>query len=109
MLRGAIGISTLEQCIAARDSAFLLLQENQQKEDENRLKDFLEPFDYRKNLKEIESNTCEGTARWMFDNPVLNQWMDNEHLSRQRIVWLVGIPGAGNASIYYFTALYDND
>ncbi|SPO07054.1 uncharacterized protein DNG_09748 [Cephalotrichum gorgonifer] len=49
---------------------------------------------YDDRLDWLRTRTCPGTAKWLAQDQVFNQWMD---LSSQatRLLWLQGIPGAG--------------
>jgi len=45
----------------------------------------------------LRSRTCDGSARWFLEDPVVKQWQDTS-AQLTRFLWLRGIPGAGKIS-----------
>lgn len=41
-----------------------------------------------------------GTGRWLLDNPSFKDWFDPQIAMTHPLLWLTGIPGAGNYSSF---------
>jgi hypothetical protein len=45
-------------------------------------------------LETLSGKRQEGTCEWIFSNPLFHSWKDEAHADP--ILWVQGIPGAGN-------------
>jgi hypothetical protein len=55
--------------------------------------------DYADRLYDIRDKYCPNTGKWILSDPCFQSWIDaNSSDAKQRLLWLAGIPGAGNLS-----------
>jgi hypothetical protein len=53
--------------------------------------------DYVDRLHDIRDKYCAETGKWILSDPRFQSWVDaNSSDAKQRLLWLSGIPGAGN-------------
>lgn len=70
----------------------------------NRLQEFLaikidiSPRSYDDKLNWYHGRVCAGTGTWLLKNEVFKDWLDAVGDERERILWLQGIPGAGQCT-----------
>lgn len=97
-----LNIFTIRECVRIREANVAILdglQKAQLERERLRLKEYLVPFDYDKRLQNVRERFCEGTGTWVLKNPLFQKWLcTGERDLKQRLFWLVGIPGAGGYS-----------
>jgi len=56
--------------------------------------------DYRPRLYDVESKHCAETGKWIFSDTRFQSWLNaGSSEGKQRLLWLAGVPGAGNSLI----------
>lgn len=66
------------------------------------------PQMYDDRLHWLQTRTCRGTASWLARDRVFSQWM-NMDSPFPRLLWLQGIPGAGEYRSWLHAALHELD
>ncbi|KAF8241833.1 hypothetical protein K440DRAFT_608109 [Wilcoxina mikolae CBS 423.85] len=57
---------------------------------------------YAERLHDIEDKYCADTGNWIFTDPRFQSWINaNASDSKQRLLWLAGIPGAGKTYLCF--------
>lgn len=54
----------------------------------------ISPTKYDTKLDWLHGRVCEGTGRWLMNDPIFVKWLDPQDTS-SKVLWLQGIPGAG--------------
>lgn len=70
-----------------------------QREEFHRIKTDASPKVYNEQFLKLQGRVCKGTEKWLWDNPEFQKWIDMSLIS-SRILWLQGIPGAGNTNLF---------
>ena len=47
-------------------------------------------------LNNVQSRHCAETGKWVFSDPLFKSWLGAGNEAKQRLLWLAGVPGAGN-------------
>ena len=82
-----------------RDEAFKRFQEERDAKELVRLERNILPHDYKPFLKKVQRAHCAETGKWIFSNPLFRSWLNpGSSEVKQRLLWLAGVPGAGNPS-----------
>ena len=94
-----LDIFLVRECVRAREANVSMLeslQEGRHERERIRLKEYLDPFDYNNRLRNVRERFCEGTGTWILKDSLFRDWRLAESTElTQRLLWLVGIPGAG--------------
>ena len=84
----------------ARDEALKRHQEERDSKELDRLERNIPPHDYRPLLEKVQSEHYAETGKWIFSDPLFRSWLNaGSSDTKQRLLWLAGVPGAGNPSI----------
>lgn len=65
-----------------------------QRQDYQAIETSVSPRKYEGKLDWLQGRTCEGTGKWMMKDAIFVQWLDPTE-STLKLLWLQGIPGAG--------------
>ena len=68
---------------------------NIRRQEYDRIMTSLSPCTYDKILYHLNLNRCQGTGSWLFQSQIFLEWMEDSWEEARRILWLKGIPGAG--------------
>lgn len=96
-----LNIFVIRECVRNRERHLETTKAFQKAEEERERRlglEYLQPFDYDKQNQSIETRFCEGTCIWIQGNRVFKKWIEphkNAPELKERLLWLVGIPGAG--------------
>ena len=83
-----------------RDEALKIHQEVRDSKELDRLERNIPPHDYRPVLEKTQRAQCAETGKWIFSDPLFRLWLEaGPDEAKQRLLWLAGIPGAGNPSV----------
>jgi hypothetical protein len=97
-----LNIFLVRECVRAREaneSILGSLEKERQKSERIQLKEYLDPFDYNNRLQKVRDRFCEGTGAWVLKDSLFRDWQRAGSADlKQRLLWLVGIPGAGLCS-----------
>ena len=77
--------------------AFQKAEDDQLRQKFQALEMSVRPRLYDDKLDWLRSRTCQGTAKWLAKEDAFTTWLDTSKQS-SKILWLQGIPGAGNPS-----------
>jgi len=59
------------------------------------------PRTYEDLLNHFQGRICEGTGKWLMKDPTFTKWLEfSDHSTN--LIWLQGIPGAGESSKAFF-------
>ena len=84
----------------ARDEALERHQEDRDSRELGRLERNIPPHDYRTLLEQLQRGHCAETGEWIFSDPQFMSWLKaGSTETKQRLLWLAGVPGAGNLSV----------
>ena len=98
--RNQEGDEALKRHQEERDEAFKRFQEERDARELDRLERHILPHDYKPLLKKVQRAQCAETGKWIFSNPLFRSWLNPESSEgKQRLLWLAGVPGAGNPSV----------
>ena len=106
MLRNEVGLEHIQAAYEARASElrhFRQLDLKARRADYGILETAIAPTFYDKNLDQLLGRLCDGTGDWLLTHSTMQQWLDfsqGESGSTPRVVWLRGIPGAGEQLDY---------
>ena len=79
-----------------RDEALKRYQEERDFRELDRLGRNIPPHDYESILNNVQSRHCSKTGKWIFSDPLFRTWLGVRNDAKQRLLWLAGVPGAGN-------------
>ena len=97
LITGEVGIQMIKESRKARDEALKRHQEERDSKELDRLERNIPPHDYKPLLEKVQRGHCAETGEWIFSDPVFESWLDAG--SKLRLLWLAGVPGAGNLSV----------
>ena len=93
-------IQMIKESRKGRDEALKIHQEERDSRELDRLKRNVPPHDYRTLLEKVQRAYCAETGKWIFSDPRFRTWLTAgpSEAKEQRLLWLAGVPGAGNPS-----------
>ena len=95
-----IKIQMIKESRKARDEALKRHQEERDCKELDRLERNIPPHDYKTLLEKVQRRHCAETGRWIFSDPLFRSWLNaGSSEEKQRLLWLAGVPGAGNLSV----------
>ena len=94
LIGGEVGVQMIKESRKARDEALKRHQEDRDAKELERLERNIPPHDYQTLLEGVRRGHCAETAKWIFSDPLFKSWLNAG--SKQRLLWLAGVPGAGN-------------
>ena len=97
LIGGEVGIQMIKESRKARDEALKRHQEERDAIELDRLERNIPPHDYKVLLEKVERGHCAETGKWIISDPLFKSWLNAG--SKQRLLWLAGVPGAGNHSL----------
>ena len=50
-------------------------------------------------LSNVQSQHCAETGKWIFSDPLFRSWLSAGNGAKQRLLWLTGVPGAGDLNL----------
>lgn len=106
-LRNEVRLEVIQEAYDARQ---LEIENFAKLEEANRMQEYaavetaIAPTFYGKKLNFLRGRVCEGTGDWLAKDPDLSKWLQATKDS-SKIIWLCGIPGAGNDLSSSFRAL----
>ena len=86
----------------SREERYEALKKHQEERDFrelDRLERNIPPQDYEPILNNVQSRHCAETGKWIFSDPLFRTWLGVRNDAKQRLLWLAGIPGAGNLNL----------
>ena len=89
-----VNIRMIKECRKARDEALKRHQEERDSKEMDLLERNIPPHDYQTVLEGVRRGHCAETGKWIFSDPLFKSWLNAG--SKQRLLWLAGVPGAGN-------------
>ena len=89
-----VKIRMIKESRKARDEALHRHQEDRDAQELDRLERNIPPHDYQTLLERVRRGHCADTGKWIVSDPLFKSWLDAG--SNQRLLWLAGVPGAGN-------------
>lgn len=104
MLRSEVTVEHLRKAHEARAHAFdsfRRIEDSQASQKLQSLEAAIDPRFYDNELDRLRKESCQGTTRWLLQEPILSQWLDMSS-SSVNILWLQGIPGAGTSQRLVF-------
>ena len=94
-----INIQMIKESRKAREEALERHQEERDSKELDRLERNIPPSDY-KTLEKVRVGHCAETGKWVFSDPLFTSWLNaGSNEAKQRLLWLAGVPGAGNPSV----------
>jgi len=97
-----LDIFLVHECVRAREANLSMLeslQEGRHERERIRLREYLDRFDYSNRPQKVRERFCEGTGTWVLKDSLFRDWRRTGSAElKQRLLWLVGIPGAGLCS-----------
>ena len=94
------GEEALKRHQEERDEALKVHQEVRGSKELDRLERNITPHDYRPLLEKVQRAHCAETGKWIFSDPLFQLWLEaRPDEAKQRLLWLAGIPGAGDPSV----------
>lgn len=69
-------------------------EENNIKQEYTSHRAYISPKDYNDELYRFSEAVCDGTGKWLLRHPSFQQWLAGKE-KQKPIMWLRGIPGAG--------------
>ena len=95
-----VKIQFIKESRKARDEALERHQEERDSKELDRLERNIPPHDYRILMEKFQRVHCAETGEWILSDPQFMSWLkDGPTEAKQRLLWLAGVPGAGNLSI----------
>ena len=93
-------IQMIKESRKARDEALKRHEEERDGKELDRLERNIPPHDYKPLLEKVQSEHCAKTGEWIFSDPLFRSWLNGgSSEAKQRLLWLAGVPGAGNPSV----------
>ena len=97
LIGGEVGIQMIKESRKARDEALKRHQEERDSKELDRLERDIPPHDYKPLLEKVQRGHYAETGEWIFSDPLFRSWLNAETSeAKQRLLWLAGVPGAGN-------------
>ena len=94
-----VKIEMIRESREARDETLKRQQEERDTRELDRLERNIPPHDYKTLLKKVQRGHCAETGKWIFSEPLFRFWLNaGSNETKQRLLWLTGVPGAGNLS-----------
>ena len=94
-----VNIQMIRESRKARDEDLRRHQEERDTRELDRLERTISPHDYRALLEKVQRGHCAETGKWISSDPLFRSWLNAEsNEAKQRLLWLTGVPGAGNPS-----------
>ena len=93
-----VKIQMIKESREERDEGLKRHQEVRDSRELDRLERNIPPHDYEPTLKNVQRRHCAETGKWIFSDPQFRLWLSSGNKSKQRLLWLAGVPGAGNLS-----------
>ena len=94
-----VKIQLIKESRKARDEALKIHKEEPDSRELDRLERNIPPHDYRILLGKVQETHCAETGKWIFSDPLFSTWLNaGPSEAKQRLLWLAGVPGAGNPS-----------
>ena len=97
LIGGEVGILMIKESRMASDEALERHQEERDAKQLDLLEKNIPPHDYKTLLEKVQRGHCTETGMWIFSDPLFRSWLNAG--SKQRLLWLAGVPGAGNLSM----------
>ena len=95
-----VKIEMIRESREARDEALKRQQEERDSRELDRLERNIPPHDYKTHLETVRGRHCAETGKWIFSDPLFGSWLNaGSNEAKQRLLWLAGVPGAGNPSV----------
>ena len=82
-----------------RDEALKRYQAERDFRELDRLERNIPPQDYEPILNNVQSRHCAETGKWIFSDALFRSWLGAGNEAKQRLLWLAGVPGAGNLNL----------
>ena len=76
-----------------------MIKEDRDFRDLDRLERNIPPHYYGPILNNVLSRHCAETGKWIFSDPLFKVWLGAGNEVKQRLLWLAGVPGAGNLNL----------
>ena len=96
---GEVKMQMIMESRKASDEALKRNQEERDSKALDRLERNIPPHDYKPLLKNVQRRHCAKTGQWVFSDPLFTSWLNaGSDQAKQRLLWLAGVPGAGNPS-----------
>jgi len=95
-----VTILVIKEAREERDEVLRRYQEERADRELRMLKENIHPYDYALQLEEVQHKHCAKTGEWIFSNPQFLSWLDGgPNETEKRLLWLAGVPGAGNSHV----------
>ena len=101
LMDSEVTLANIGEAYTARSLAYEEYEKNQtnwQRQRFESAKLSLSPRFFDLDLERIRERCCEDTGHWLWKDDAFCRWYDPNNLS-MRILWLVGIPGAGTTML----------
>ena len=96
-----VKIQMIKECREERYEALKKHQEERDFRELDRLERNIPPHDYEPILNNVRSRYCAKTGKWIFSDPLFRSWLSARDETKQRLLWLAGVPGAGNFKLNF--------
>ena len=104
-----VKIQMIKESRKLREEALKIHQEERGSRDPDRLERNIPPHDYRTLLEKVQEAYCAETGEWIFSDPLFRTWLNaGPSEAKQRLLWLAGVPGAGNSSAILDRVITEN-
>ena len=95
-----VNIKMITEAWKARDEDLKRHQEERDTRELDLLERTIPPHNYRALLENVQMRHCAETGKWIFSDPLFRSWLNaGSNEAKQRLLWLAGVPGAGNPSV----------
>ena len=95
-----IKIQMIKESRKTRDEALERHQGERNSKGLDRLERNIPPHDYRTLLAKFKRGYSAETGKWIFSDPQFMSWLKTGSTeTKKRLLWLAGVPGAGNPSV----------
>ena len=102
-------IQMIKESRKARDEALERHQEERDSKELDRLERNIPPHDYRTLIQKFQRVHCAETGEWILSDPQFMSWLKARPTeAKQRLLWLAGVPGAGNPSVMEDRVITEN-
>ena len=97
---GEVKMQMIKESRKASDEALERHQEERDCRELDRLERNIPPHDYKILLEKIQRGYSAETGKWIFSDPLFTSWVNaGSDEAKQRLLWLAGVPGAGNPPV----------
>ena len=104
-----VKIQMIKESRKARDEALKRHQEERDLKELERLERNIPPHDYRTLMEKFQRVHCAKTGEWILSDPRFMSWLKaGSTEAKQRLLWLAGVPGAGNPSVIIDRVITEN-